>query len=471
MKLYIFLIVMVFLLSCGTENNKGNTSQQALSISDSLNLAGCVSLTSDENNHLVISWTETETESKKKHFYMATFDELTKAFLTRVSIPVEQNVALHEEGMPKIAIKGDGTIIAVYETSTPSEKNKFAGDVRYIVSMDKGKTWTLPRYLHQDTVAGKSHSFATITRLGDGEIGACWLDASLSKISKGRPVKFAKTSAANAFGNEQLVDSVACECCRIAIGGHPDGRLAIAFRDIINDSIRDLSIITSNDNGKNFSGAIPFSNDGWVIDGCPHNGPSVSIGEKNIYVTWFTGGTQKGVYYGKLGDQMQLSYKRLMSAQGRFIQLCQLPDDSSVVTFNEARVEGDLHYNRIMLHKMTKGKAYSFEIDGRRSLATYPVVKALSADKVMVAWSQDDKIYYQVVDVSAIKQPVPDVQPAAGVILSNPATIKTSNPTDPVCGMTIGGHASLTATYQAKVMGFCSDICRDKFIKDPAAFD
>jgi len=467
MKPYIFFVIIVILASCHSCNNREHASSQILLISDSLNKASCVSFTSDENNRLVVSWTEIEAENEQKHFYMAFFDELTETLLPRIAIPIEQNAALHEEGMPKLAIKNDGTIIAVYETSAPSEKNRFAGDIKYIISPDKGKSWTAPAYLHQDTTADKSHSFAAITRLADGEIGACWLDASVSKTGKGRPVKFAKTGVANKFGNEQVIDPVACECCRIGISSHPNGRVAIAFRDIINDSIRDLSVAASTNNGQSFSGAVPFSGDGWVIDGCPHNGPSVSLDNKNIYVAWFTGGSGKGVYYGILDDKLQLLNKRLVSGNGRFIQLCSLAEDTRLLVYNESRSEGDRHYNRIVLNKITNGQTYSFEIDGPKSLATYPVIKALSAAKVIVAWSQDDKIYCRVVDVNLINQPVRRVQPAASILTSHPAAIKTVNQKDPVCGMDINGRASVTCSHKGAVVGFCSDICRDRFIKDP----
>lgn len=433
MKHFIYLMTIVYLISCAGAGDKDAISQYPLLISDTLKKASCVSLIKDENSRLIISWAETDPESRQRHFYMAGFDESTGAFLPRLPIPVEQNVALHEEGMPKLAIKGDGTIIAVYETTTPSEKNKFAGDIKFIVSSDKGMTWTRPAYLHHDTTVGKSHSFAAITTLADGEIGACWLDASISN-GKGRPVTFAKTNAANIFNDERIIDSMACECCRIGIHSASNGRVAVVFRDIIRDSIRDLSVATSTDNGQNFTPARSFSGDGWVIDGCPHNGPSVCLDEKNTYVAWFTGAERKGVYSGELDDNMQIVNKRLLSTKGRFIQICQLSHGSYVLAFNETRVDGNLNYNRIVLNKVTNGKAFSFEMDGPRSLATYPVVKALSPDKVVAAWCQDDKIYYKVVDVHLITRPVPEVQPAMNRWTSHTDGIKTINQKDRLCG-------------------------------------
>lgn len=441
MKQIISIIAIIFLISCSSIVNKDHTG--ALIISDTLKKASCVSLTNDAQNNLFISWAETDPGNQQKHFYMAAFDKSTGGFLPGLAIPVEQNVALHEEGMPKLAIKSDGTMIVVYETANPTEKNKFAGNIKFVVSSDKGRSWTRPEYLHQDTTTGKSHSFAAITRLADGEIGACWLDASVTRNGRGRPVKFAKTSAANIFTSERIIDSVACECCRLGINSASNGGVAIAFRDIIRDSIRDLSVITSKDNGQNFTDARSFSTDGWVIDGCPHNGPSVCLDEQNTYVAWFTGSERKGVYFGELNDQMQLIRKRLVSAQGRFIQLCQLLNGTCVLAFNESRVDASIHYNKIILNKIVNGQVFSLEIDGPKSSAGYPVVKALSLDQVMVAWSQDDKIYYTVVDVNLINEPVSEPQPFSNLLTSGSAAIKTSGQEHSACGTaTRGGTQS-----------------------------
>lgn len=461
MKNY-FIGLMILATACTSPVHK--PALTTVCISDTANYASCVYLTTDETNQPVMSWCEMDTGSKHISFYMAWLDESGR-ISSKVSIPIEQNANLHEEGMPKVAVKNNGAIIAVYETSMPSAHNRFAGAVRYIVSTDKGASWSKPAYLHADTMPGKSHSFTAIARLGDGEIGACWLDAKPNPKLHGRPVHFAKTNGNNSFENELVIDSIACECCRIAISGSSNGKVSVVFRDIINDSIRDMSIITSPDNGKRFSKAVPYSHDGWVINGCPHNGPALAVADDKIYSTWFTGGPQKGVFYCELNKAMESTNRLLVSDHARFIQLCLLGDGSRLLAFDEKRTEGDKSSNKIVLNRIIDDKVYRGEVEASGSLATYPVVKALDDDHVVVAWSQDKRIYYSVVEVKSInrreiKEPVKR---------TNVAYKQLPMREDPVCGMMMSASAD-SVEYKGKVYGFCSDICKARFEDEPGEY-
>jgi hypothetical protein len=239
-QLFILLITVFILLpSCNYKSSQEKFFDRVL-ISNPKHKASCVRFDSDEQHNPIISWCETD-EAGRKFFYLSFFEEKNGRFGKPVSVPMEQNAAIHEEGMPKVAIKSDGTIIAVYETVSPTPENGWAGFIHYIQSFDKGKSWTKPLCVHADTSRGKSRSFADITRLSNGEIGASWLDVSLDNKKNGRTVKFAKTNGRNGFDNERLVDSFACECCRTAISSN-DGKISIVFRDIISDSVRDISV-------------------------------------------------------------------------------------------------------------------------------------------------------------------------------------------------------------------------------------
>jgi YHS domain-containing protein len=471
-KLILLFIVIASLSGCSNSNsqNLGQTSSPVL-LSDSSKQASCVYLTSDEKNQPVISWCETDRKTSRKNYYMAFFDESSGRFLPRIPVPIEQNASFHEEGMPKVAIKADGTIIAVYETSAPSDSNRFAGFVHYLVSTDKGKTWTAPACVHADTGGGKSHSFAAIARLSDGEIGACWLDESFDRKIGGRPVMFAKTGTNNRFGNELIVDSAACQCCRIAISSNAGGNITVAFRDIINDSIRDMSVSTSNDNGKTFTRAVSFSKDGWVINGCPHNGPAVAATNDRIYATWFTGGRQKGVYYCEMNSNREMLTRQLVSDHGRFIQLCLLPDGARVLAYNENIQEGEKVYSRIILNRIENDGIFSARVGPERSMASYPVLLAHGRGKIIVAWSDNGKISYALVGEKAINTPVqrPSVHNAS-VVQKNFSDIKLAVSKDLACGMPLSMSPEDTAVFKGKVYGFCSEVCKEKFLQHPEAF-
>ena len=469
MKQLTILIISILAIfsSCNNKPEAGPGFDTTL-LSDSQNKSSCVRFASDENDNAVVSWCETD-KAEKNFFYLSFFDEEKGKFGGRINIPMEQNTAIHEEGMPKIAIKSDGTIIAMFEVNSPTPDNGWAGFIHYIQSFDKGKSWTQPLCVHADTSAGKSRSFADITRLGNGEIGATWLDAPGGNKEGGRPVKFAKTNGRNGFGNERLVDSLACECCRTAISSN-DGKISIVFRDIIDDNIRDISVSTSSDNGETFSPAFSFSDDDWVINGCPHNGPSVVNSKENVYAAWFTGSDKKGVYYSELNNNHEVVFKKLISPNGKNIQLCLMADGSRVLAYNEISRHADSLFSRIIVNKIANGTMLQKDITPSNAQAGYPVIHALKKDKIVVAWTEDDKVFYSIVRSQDISDAVQEPALKPVVAFNDLPKIKIENKKDPVCGMPLGEKVQDTTRYHENIIGFCSDGCKDKFIKKPNAY-
>jgi YHS domain-containing protein len=305
--------------------------------------------------------------------------------------------------------------------------------------------------------------------LSDGEVGACWLDQSFDPKVGGRPVKFAKTNPENRFQNELIIDSVACQCCRIAMSGD-NGKITVAFRDIINDSIRDMSVSSSDDNGKTFTSAIPFSNDNWIINGCPHNGPSLALSGSSVYAAWFTGGQERGVYYGELNDKKEMVNKQLLSVRGRFVQLCLLKDGSRILVYNE-NVQGEgKSYNKIVLTRFQHDKEFAEEIKTEKSMAGYPVVRAFGTDKLVVAWTSNEKVYYTVVNANDIVTSI-NTRPVNTIAQTfSLPKMKLANSNDPVCGMPLSLSPGDTTLFRQKVYGFCSAVCKNHFVQKPEAF-
>ncbi len=470
MKLYFFIVGLIVLaVSCDSPGKAEHSQAIAVCISDPARLATSVYLTSDEKNNPVISWCETD-DTGKKSFYLSFFDTVEAKFSSPVNIPVEQTVSFHEEGMPKIAVKGDGSIVAIYETPSPTEKNKYAGNVRYVQSHDKGKSWSEPLCVHTDTAAGKSRSFASLARLSNGEVGACWLDVALDYKKEGRPVKFASTKGSNGFTNEVVIDSVACQCCRTAISSADNGIVSVLYRDILNDSIRDISVSSSIDNGQSFNEPVTFSGDNWNINGCPHNGPGVVSVGKVTYATWFTGGSQKGVWYAELDKEKNVRLKKHISANGRNIQLCVLPTGERILASNENVRQLDSFYSKIVVNKITDQNVWTMDITSSTAHASYPVIKSFGANKVVVAWVEQNKIFYTLVDAGKIKTEAQ--QPSnltAYKKVFNPDG-KLANRRDPVCRMHVSNDVQDVSIVNNKKIGFCSEHCKEKFLRSPAEY-
>lgn len=469
MKKFLIIAGAAFLFSCNNQHAIKKQPSQSVLLSNINNKASCVYLTSDENNKPVISWCE-QNASGRKFFFMRFFNEKKNSFDASISIPVEQNTIFMEEDIPKIAVKGDGTIIAVYETKAPTKQNGWAGFVHYIQSFDKGKTWTQPLCVHHDTASGKTHSYAAIARLSDGEIGACWLDESLGSEKQGRAVKFAKTNGGNGFQHEVLIDSFACQCCRTAISSDDKGNVSILFRDILPDSIRDIAISTSSDNGKTFSHATSFSNDNWVINGCPEDGPCVVNKNNSTYAVWFTGGNERGVHYAALNNNQNIIAKQYISNNARFIQLCLLPDNTPIFIYNETDHNGDSAYSNIVLGKMQSDKMFTENVTTNIQ-ANYPVVQAINNDKVVAAWKKNGKVFYTIADVHFINTPVQTIIRQTASAKPDFASVHFALTKDTVCGMPLTAGIGDTVHYKGRIYGFCSKECKDEFMKNPRTYN
>jgi hypothetical protein len=79
---------------------------------------------------------------------------------------------------------------------------------------------------------------------------------------------------------------------------------------------------TSGDYGKTFTRPIRISSDNWVLDGCPHTGPSLCSSKGGLYSFWYTEGNGTGIYYSfKRNGENEFKERELISNFGRHPQL------------------------------------------------------------------------------------------------------------------------------------------------------
>lgn len=315
----------------------------------SLTGAESVYLTHDDNSNPVVAWTEKVDERLTLFFSVSKDDGET--FTDKVGIPLSNDVATHAEGMPKVAFKKDGTIIAAYEKKAPTKENKYAGAIYYRLSNDKGKSWSDELFLHSDTTSGRSRSYFDIEQLPDGEVGASWLDIKLNNETGGRSVRFAKTTKDTGFGREILVDSSACQCCRIDVYADLAGRIHVAYRGLakgkMGQSVRDMMLATSSDNGISFSSPTSISKDDWAIDGCPHTGPSLCSNKGGLYSFWYTEGNGTGIFYNfKRAGDGTFNTRQLISNAGRHPQISAV-EDRFMMVWEENIGEGEKKFTNI----------------------------------------------------------------------------------------------------------------------------
>ena len=135
------------------------------------------------------------------------------------------------------------------------------------------------------------HGFVSIVAKNDEGFLITWLDGrntvenDLDGNHKPMTIRFAEITTSGDVINEIELDSSACDCCQTSITYSDKGPLVV-YRDRSEKEVRDI-YITRNVNDV-WETPIPVHNDGWVIYGCPVNGPKVVSNSNNIAVSWFT---------------------------------------------------------------------------------------------------------------------------------------------------------------------------------------
>ena len=405
-KIFFSIILLLGLLSCGTEKKSGDKAPE-FEIKTATANGTAPYLTTDNHGVPVLCWTTLDEKSHRYFLSYAKWDYKKNTFGATKEVRQTLGMQKHKESMGKIAFKSDGTAIVAYGVSKPTKENRFAGYVAYTVSKDDGKTWSKPVRL-VDEKKSQSQRFFDMARLPDGEVGMSWLDnRKLEPEKEGSSLYFAKTNDKDVFSDEKGLVGSTCQCCRTDIFVDSKNAIHIAFRDIIKDTIRDMKHVFSLDTGKTFSKAYLISEDNWVISGCPHTGPSIAENEKGLAYAWFTMGGGEGVYFCKAIDYTKNHKRILVSNKLYHPQMIGVKNAKYILAGEEIDNIGDIYFGRITASKLNTSKVLNKTyITGKTSDNSHAVLTKLTEDKILMAWTKHkkthDEIDYSVIDLDKI---------------------------------------------------------------------
>jgi hypothetical protein len=179
-------------------------------------------------------------------------------------------------------------------------------------SSDGGKSFLAPTRVPGSESPG-NRGWESIATTRDGDVVALWLDhrdlpsrsgqATHSHADHRRDAAQAAQTDGVAraqlsklfFGRLSTPDSAraltggVCYCCKTAVATGSDGSIHAAWRHVYPGNIRDIAFTMSSDGGRTFIPPVRVSEDQWVIDGCPENGPAIAVdASRRIHVVWPT---------------------------------------------------------------------------------------------------------------------------------------------------------------------------------------
>ena len=168
-----------------------------------------------------------------------------------------------------------------------------------------------------------------------------------------------------------------------------------AWRHVYPGNIRDIAVATSSDGGRTFAPPIRVSDDNWVLDGCPENGPAVALDQGNaVHIVWpslvpGTGGAEPrlALFYATSKDGRQFTKRQELPTEGvpRHPQIAVGPRGQIAVAWDE-QAKGE---RRIVVARGTIDSSHPVRFS-RAPMAdragSYPAVAALP-DGALIAWT------------------------------------------------------------------------------------
>jgi hypothetical protein len=194
------------------------------------------------------------------------------------------------------------------------------------------------------------------------------------------------------------IASGVCYCCKTAIATSGANVFA-AWRHVFPGSVRDIAFTVSHDGGRTFAAPVRVSDDRWVLQGCPENGPALVIDTRQrVHVVWPTltqasanGEDNLSLFYAAWADGRTFTPRHEIATQGtpRHPQMV-VWNDGLVVAWDET---ASGHHRAIVSHVVfDKNGAPAFTRDVLGD-GTYPVV-AIS-DAPVTAWASPNGIHVQ----------------------------------------------------------------------------
>jgi hypothetical protein len=229
-------------------------------------------------------------------------------------------VSADGENRPKLAFGSHGEMLVTY--TRPLAK-PYTGEIRFVRSLDGGKTFLPPITVHanHDVI---THRFDSLIVDRSGRIYVAWIDKRDVEKATARNEKYAgaalyyavSDNGGASFNGDYKIADHSCECCRIALALNPAGVPVALWRHVFAPNIRDHALTELTPTGK-VAPPTRASFDNWHVDACPHQGPSLAYADDGTrHQTWFTGNDDGGVFYASATPAGQLNTPiRLGSAQ------------------------------------------------------------------------------------------------------------------------------------------------------------
>ena len=409
-----FAALVALMVLCRCQPAARQQQPRAYQVSENGLAASGPALTRDHRGNLVLSWIQARDSTENYLLQYAISEDGGRTFGPPRAIAATKGVQPHDENLSRILFRDNGDIMAMFAVSSPNPDNPYAGLIYYTQSFDGGRRWTKARQLSPDTVNSIDERYFDMALLPDGEIGVVWLDARKYSRREGSSLYYASTRGRAGFREEKVIDTGLCQCCRTDLYVDARQQLHVAYRGILQDSIRDMMHLVSADNGRSFSFPERISTDNWVIKGCPHTGPAMTSNQNGLHYAWFTMGGGSGVFYSQQPAGKPFTPRVAVSegSSARHPQITTFGKGKLAIVWDERVQQGSAIGSRIGLQLRDAAGNFmrNLSLSPGQAMAAYPVLASINDTCLLVAYTDKTKqvpsVWYQHVPVGDADAPV-----------------------------------------------------------------
>jgi hypothetical protein len=329
-----------------------------------------------------VSWLDRRTKS----FNFAHYDA---AKWSKATVIAHGKLLENRADYPSIAVSGRA-IVAQWREGVGEE----GAQILLARSSDGGATWSKPVTPHP--VMEREFGFVSMLPLANGTTRIAWLDgrASAHEGEGNTQLRAATMTATGTLTDEVLVDGRVCDCCQTSMAMTSRGPL-LSYRDRSEKEIRDIVVALPQANTHN----TPVHADGWLIKGCPVNGPRIDARGSNVAVAWFTAASGKQVVNVAFSHDGGVTFGAPIHAgsehdAGR-VDIVLLGDGASAMA---TWVERAGVFSKVMARRVSaSGTLGTPEVLGKGMSLGFPRI-AISNEHILAAWSGDDGIQLATID-------------------------------------------------------------------------
>lgn len=202
-----------------------------------------------------------------------------------MTVTARRDLFVNWADFPSVLALPDGRLAAHWLQR--EGEGTYAYGVRIAFSDDGGRTWSGPITPHTDGTLTE-HGFVSLFPDGDA-LGAVWLDGRAMADGEGHgggdmTLRAARIAADGTLSHEAEIDDRTCECCQTDVVVTTEGPIVV-YRDRSAEEIRNMSISRRVEG--EWTEPATVHDDGWMIEGCPVNGPAAIADGERVAVAWF----------------------------------------------------------------------------------------------------------------------------------------------------------------------------------------